>query len=267
MSWSRLAGFNKPLKFNIEVRVRRLYPPRFPLPSRALGAIANEGYFKRPPERSRGQRQRVEHDRSALKPGHPADVQQPKLAIFRRHRLRSLAPGGSRRPRRSERQPQRMHALWRGNRGARIRCACARRRSGSRRSGPAEQGGRSVSDSRPHSQRTQTAASMGIILDKASPSEAPRARPRTRRGEHLVAADAGAVVAVSEQHGRRGFDYSRRTGEVIHPVHVNDIGAPTLKCSERLKPSHFGCAPGRRGRGQADRGRVGGESNSERRAI
>src|SRR5579864_554047 len=62
----------------------------------------------------------------------------------------------------------------------------------------------------PHTPCAQTAASMGIVMYQTSPAEARCAGARPRRGKHFAAADAGAVIAVSEEHGRRDFDYSRR---------------------------------------------------------
>src|SRR5207244_3207084 len=100
-----------------------------------------------------------------------------------------------------------------------------------------------VVDQHPH--RIQPAASMGIVMDEASQSEAARAGPRARRGEHLVAADTSAVIAVSEQYRRRDLGYPNRTRQV-NTVYVDDIGAPLLKCGKSLARAHFACAPDRR---------------------
>src|ERR1700757_3875635 len=89
-----------------------------------------------------------------------------------------------------------------------------------------------------HPHRIQPAASMRIVMDEASQSEAPRAGARAWRGEHLVAADTGAVIAVSEQYDRRDLDHRSRAPQV-HPVYVDDVGAPLLEGGKRLARAQF----------------------------
>src|SRR5436309_2048905 len=102
---------------------------------------------------------------------------------------------------------------------------------------------------------------MRIVMEQALRSETPRARPRTRRGEHLVAADTSAVVAVVEQHRGPGIDYPLLDARVAHGVDVDHVGAPRLERGERPGEAAFAHAPRRRAIWKADFRRARGRIN------